>query len=96
MTRRLPTSSAAKQYTLQLTGDIARKLQRCRASLRQSIEKKLQEITAAASASASPVQAAGAEGPPLRFYVSEGYRVSYVIRRAGRTVAVLDIRNEPG
>jgi hypothetical protein len=96
MNSRPPRSSLVKRYSLQLTGDIARQLQRCRASIRQAIELKLQEILAAAPGHASPSPRPQVGGPPLRFYVFEGFRVSYEIRPASRTVAVLDIRKAPG
>lgn len=96
MTRRLPGSSTAKRYTLQITGDIARQLQRCRASIRRAIAGKLQEILATAAARPLPVKGLAPGGPPLRFYVLEGYRVSYVVRPRSRTVTVLDIQSEPG
>jgi mRNA-degrading endonuclease RelE of RelBE toxin-antitoxin system len=96
MKRKLLGSAAARRYTLQITDDIARQLRRCRASIRQTIERKLEEIVVAAAALPLAARPLDTGGPSQRFYVFEGYRVSYVIRSSSRTVAVLAIRNEPG
>jgi len=96
MTRRPLPATPLRQYTLTLTGDIARQLRRCRLSIREAIELKLQGIVATAPARPARSPAVPTAGPALRFYVFEGYRVSYEIRPATRTVAVLEIRNEPG
>jgi mRNA-degrading endonuclease RelE of RelBE toxin-antitoxin system len=82
-----------KEYTLHLKEDVERQLARCRSSLRRSIEKKLQGIVTAAEGVAlgrSPTR----NGPPLRFYVFEGYRVSYEVDAETRRVIVLELRAE--
>jgi hypothetical protein len=96
MNRRPPSSTPLSPYTLRLTADIGRQLRRCRASIRQAIGVRLQEIVTAAPGRRSPPPRVPTGGPKLRFYVFDGYRVSYEIRPASRTVAVLEIRSEPG
>jgi mRNA-degrading endonuclease RelE of RelBE toxin-antitoxin system len=84
-----------KQYTLQLREKVERQLRGCRTSIRQSIRQKLQEILALAD---RPVRRRllVPDGPPLRFYVFEGYRVSYEINARTRRVVVIELRTEPG
>jgi mRNA-degrading endonuclease RelE of RelBE toxin-antitoxin system len=83
------------QYALSMGDDVERQLGRCRASLRQSIRKKLQEIVEAAGARPSPrAKRSPPAGPPLRLYVFEGYRVSYEVNPVTRTVTVLELRAE--
>jgi hypothetical protein len=96
MKRKPLRPAAARRYTLQITDDIARQLRRCRASIRQTIERKLEGIAVAAADLPLAARPLDPGAPPQRFYVFEGYRVSYVIRPSSRTVAVLAIRNEPG
>jgi hypothetical protein len=55
----------------------------------------LQEIVDALTTTPVPSgQALGSEEPPLRFYVFEGYRVSYAIDPVTRRVVVTTIRTE--
>jgi hypothetical protein len=81
------------QYTLKIPADVQRQLRRCRASLRRSIRERLQEIADGANA-----RPAGArrplplKGPPLRFYVYEGYRISYQLDPITRSVVVIELR----
>ena len=85
-----------KQYTLQMNKDVARQLQNCRSSIRQSIERKLQEIVAMTADRLIAKRLPRPTGPPLRFYVFEGYRVSYQVNPSTRNVIVLGLRPEPG
>ena len=87
---------AMKHYTLQMKKDVAQRLRNCRASIRQSIERKLQEIIAMAAEGRPAKPRSRPIGPPLRFYVFEGYRVSYEVNPLTRKVLVLELRNEPG
>jgi len=83
------------RFTLRIPSDVERQLRQCRSSLQTSIRKRLQEI--AAGASALPPKRrrpAAPKGPPLRFYVFEGCRVSYQVNLLTRTVVVLELRTE--
>jgi hypothetical protein len=85
------------RFTVQIPGDLERQLRQCRSSLQTSIRKRLQEI--AEGASTPPPkrrQPSAPEGPPLRFYVFEGCRVSYQVNPITRTVVVLELRPEVG
>jgi mRNA-degrading endonuclease RelE of RelBE toxin-antitoxin system len=82
-----------KQFTLHVSDELARQLRECRASLRAAIRKRLREIVEGAAAlPGGHKRLASPKGPPLRFYVSEGYRVSYQVNPVTRTVAVLELR----
>jgi mRNA-degrading endonuclease RelE of RelBE toxin-antitoxin system len=85
------------EYTLHLPDDVARQLQRCRASIRVSIQKALQNIVESAAAK-RPVRKATSvtTGPPLRLYVFEGFRLSYQVDPATRRVVVLDMQAATG
>jgi hypothetical protein len=90
-----------KKYTLQIPKAVERQLLRCRVSIKQSIAEKLRVIleTVAAAPTSRPRtsrQAPGAQGPPLRFYVYEGYRVSYLVNVVTRTVVVLKLQPASG
>ena len=85
-----------KRYTLHIPEDVERQLRQCRASFRQSIRQRLQEIVeSAVPPPARGRRSAALEGPPLRFYVSEGYRVSYQVNPVTRRVLVLELRAAP-
>ncbi len=80
-------------YSVRISEDIGRQLRRCRASFRQSIQKRLQEIVD--EATALPVSrrpAAATQGPRLRFYVFEGYGVSYQVDHITRSVTITKLR----
>jgi hypothetical protein len=79
-------------YTLQISTEVQRRLRRCKASLRRSIARCLEEIAQAASIGTRPRRLQAATGPPLRFYVFEGYRVSYVINPLTRKVTVVELQ----
>lgn len=81
------------KLTLHMPEEIERQLGRCRASFQEKIRRKLQEIVDAGIVPASSRKPAGpTSGPPLRFYVSEGYQVSYRVNPINRTVSVLKLR----
>jgi hypothetical protein len=85
------------QYALQIPAGIERQLRRCRASLRQSIRERLQEIVEGVAARASSARRSKLlKGPPLRFYVFEGYRISYEVDPLTRSVLVLELRPASG
>ena len=83
-----------KRYTLHMKEKIERQLQKCRASIRQAINEKLQEITKLAESRALSEAGPTPGEPPLRFYVYEGYRISYEIDPLTRRVVVLELRTE--
>lgn len=85
-----------KPFKVQI-GEVAqRQLQRCRVSIRASVLSKLQaiveDLSVGAAAQRRPVVSAG---PPHRFYVWEGMRVSYQVNAVTRRVTVLELRAEP-
>jgi mRNA-degrading endonuclease RelE of RelBE toxin-antitoxin system len=82
------------QFTLQISDEVERQLRQCRVSFRASIRKRLQAIAQDAAKPKVRKQSPVAKGPPLRFYVSEGYRVSYQVNPKTRTVVVLELRAE--
>jgi mRNA-degrading endonuclease RelE of RelBE toxin-antitoxin system len=85
------------RFTLHIPKDVAAQLSRCRVSIRQSIRKRLQEIIEGlAKRPEAPPQPTESAGPNLRFYVFEGYRVSYQVDPASRKVVVLKLRTESG
>lgn len=90
-------------FTLQIGDDIQRKLDRCPASMRTSIRKRLQTtVDDLTSGKAAPGRRAAKThtalvvpfGPPLRFYVWEGYRVSYRVNPVDRSVVVLELSRQ--
>jgi hypothetical protein len=81
------------QYTLQVPKDVERQLSGCRLSIRRSIEARIQTIVAEASSKGTR---AASQGPPLRFYVFEGCRVTYQVNPVTRTVHLLKLRAESG
>lgn len=87
------------RFTLHIPKDIEGQLQRCRASIRESIHKRLQTILEGL-AKRPPGRGRGKKtttsGPPTRFYVFEGYRVSYEVNPLTRRVVVLSLQAEPG
>jgi mRNA-degrading endonuclease RelE of RelBE toxin-antitoxin system len=84
-----------KRFTLHIPKDIEAELQRCRASIRAAIRKRLQDIVDSLAAQPKPREAAlGPSEPPLRFYAFEGYRVSYQVNPVTHKVIVTKIRVE--
>ena len=91
------TWNEMNQYRLSIPEAVERQLRSCRASIRASIRKRLDEI--ADRAGAGPVsrkREPAPQGPPARFYVFEGYRVFYRVDPATRSVVVLELRSEVG
>lgn len=85
-------------FTLHIGDDIQRKLDRCPASMRTSIRKRLQTTIDDLTKGKAPPGRRTAKlppavpfGPPLRFYVWEGYRVTYRVNPADRSVVVLEL-----
>lgn len=86
-----------KPYTLHVPTDIERQIDRCRASIRASIRQRLQEILdGAAKRLASAKKSPTPKGPPLRFYVYDGYRVSYQVNPVTRSILVLALDAQGG
>jgi mRNA-degrading endonuclease RelE of RelBE toxin-antitoxin system len=85
---------AMSKFTLEIPDEIERQLRKCRGVIQKSIQKRLADILE--SVAASPKKTASSGGPPLRFYVYEGFRVSYQINPATRRVVVLNIKTETG
>jgi mRNA-degrading endonuclease RelE of RelBE toxin-antitoxin system len=85
----------AKDYALRIPKAIEDRLLRCTGSMRQAISERLQEIArAAAQRTLRPASVAKKEGPALRFYVFEGYRIFYRLDRDTRSVIVTGLRPE--
>ena len=86
-----------KPFALQIPKDVAAQLQKCHATLRQSIQKRLTEIADDLTARpAARGKVAALIGPPLRFYVSEGCRVSYQVNPLTRSIEVLKLQADSG
>jgi mRNA-degrading endonuclease RelE of RelBE toxin-antitoxin system len=82
------------QYTLQIPDDIERQLGRCRLPMRDSIRRQLDAIVKDASSRAEKRKPSVPKGPPQRFYVFEGYRVSYQVNPVTHRVVVIKLRPE--
>jgi mRNA-degrading endonuclease RelE of RelBE toxin-antitoxin system len=86
-----------KQFTLEVPKTIEAELGKFRAAIRQLVRKRLREIVEGLTAGPpARRKAARLEGPPLRFYVAEGCRVSYQVNPATRKVVVLALKAESG
>lgn len=85
-----------KTFTLHIPKDVAIQLRRCRASIRESIRKRMQEI--AESLATRPAQASSSapQEPIPRFYVYEGYRVSYRVNPTTRKVVLIALESVSG
>jgi mRNA-degrading endonuclease RelE of RelBE toxin-antitoxin system len=83
-------------YELQVSGDVRRQLQRCRASIRATIQQRLEKLVEDAASPAAGLPPSAAQGPPLRFYVFEGYRVTYRVDALTRRVVVLELLPDAG
>lgn len=86
-----------KTFTLHIPSDVEAQLRRCRASIQESIRKRLQEIVdrLATKPAARPGTPAP-QGPLPRFYVYEGYRVSYQVNPITRKVVLVALEAAPG
>lgn len=83
-------------FALQIPARIEGQLRKSKKTIRDSVKERLREI-ARTSASPSEIGAAPAiVGPPLRFYVFDGYRISYELDLASHRVVVLDVQCVPG
>ena len=80
------------EFSLAFSPEVKRRFLRCRASIREAIRQRLQDIVAAAvkSRTRSTTVARNKE-PPLRFYVYEGFRIVYQVDPETRRVIVLDL-----
>jgi hypothetical protein len=95
----LPFVVVMREYTLQIPKAIKGQIDRCRASIRRTIAERLRAIVEAVAV--RPALAAGPRrrkptperGPPSRFYVLEGYRVSYLVNTVTRRVVVLELKS---
>jgi hypothetical protein len=83
-------------FTLRIPSTVEKQLRRCRTSLQTSIRLRLDQIVDGASARRPGRKRPLTQGPPMRFYVFEGYRVSYQLDPVTRTIVVLDLRAEAG
>jgi mRNA-degrading endonuclease RelE of RelBE toxin-antitoxin system len=84
------------RFTLHIHKSVERQLNRCRASIRKTIGDRLQALVDDLTIRPVASKSAVAEGPPLRFYVWEGYRISYQVNPFTHVVEVLELRAEHG
>jgi hypothetical protein len=88
-------SAKAIEYALHIPDEIERQLRRCHSETCKAIRTRLLAIAAAETG-----KKVGRRlkilplGPPLRFYSSESYRVSYQIDPHRRKVVVLELRKQ--
>jgi len=83
------------EYGLQISGELEKRVLRCRASVRDAIRARLRQIAIGAGKARQRVKALVPGEPPLRFYVYEGYRIAYQLDAASRRVVVLDLELLP-
>jgi len=83
------------EYGLQISGELEKRVLRCRASVRDAIRARLRQIAIGAGKARPRVKALVPGEPPLRFYVYEGYRIAYQLDAASRRVVVLDLELLP-
>jgi mRNA-degrading endonuclease RelE of RelBE toxin-antitoxin system len=86
---------AVTEYGFQISDEIERRMRRCRAPLREAIQKRLAEIATSAGQSRRSGKTVVRKEPALRFYVYEGYRIAYQLDAGSRRVVVLDIQLLP-
>jgi hypothetical protein len=82
----------AADYGVRMSAEIEGRMRRCRASVRAAIQKQLGDIAASAGGTRRRAKVPEPKEPPLRFYVYEGYRISYQLDSETRRVVVLDIQ----
>lgn len=82
------------EFALRFPEEIERQLGKVKATVRKAIQVRLQEI-AEAAANPSRVGTFAAKGPPLRFYVFDGYRVCYQVDPDTRSVIILELQIVP-
>lgn len=78
------------EYKVQIATEIEGRIGRCRASVRAAVGDSLRNIAATAGASHARARAPLKQGPSMRFYVYEGYRIFYRLDARNRRVIVLD------
>jgi hypothetical protein len=81
-------------YGLHIPKAVERRIGRCRAAVQSAIRTRLQELVVAATKGRTRLERALAKAPPLRFYIYEGYRISYRIDPVTRRVVVLGLLAE--
>jgi hypothetical protein len=77
-------------YGIDVSAKLAGRIGRCRVSMRDAIRESLRSIAVTAGKSVRRTPAGARKGPPLRFYVYEGYRIFYQLDARTRRVVVLD------
>ena len=82
-------------YGFHISGELEKRMRRCRAPMRAAIRKRLDEIAASAGKGARRAKTPSGKAPPLRFYVYEGYRIAYQLDSKSREVVVLDLQLLP-
>ncbi len=83
------------EYGLHIPDELAQRMLRCRAPVRDAIRERLRQIAIGAGKARQRVKAVAPREPPLRFYVYEGYKIAYQLDAADRRVVVLDIELLP-
>jgi mRNA-degrading endonuclease RelE of RelBE toxin-antitoxin system len=78
------------EYKVHIGTEIEGRIGRCRASVRAAVGDNLRNIAVTAAASHARTRAPLKQGPSMRFYVYEGYRIFYQIDARTRRVVVLD------
>ncbi len=78
------------EYKVHLGTGIEGRLGRCRASVRAAVGDSLRNIAITAGQSHGRAREPSKKGPPMRFYVYEGYRIFYQLDPRTRRVVVLD------
>jgi hypothetical protein len=81
-------------YGIDMPSKIAGRIGRCTVAVRDAIRDELQSIAVTAGKGPRRVPAVR-KGPPMRFYVYEGYRVFYELDARTRQVTVLDFGTVP-
>jgi hypothetical protein len=77
-------------YGIDVSTKLAGRIGRCRASMRDAILDSLRNIAVTAGEGVPRTAVTTRKGPPLRFYVYEGYRIFYQLDARTRRVVVLD------
>lgn len=90
----MPTPPPA-EYALRFSNETERRLLRCRAAVRAAIRERLDSVARAAAKPGRRSKQPGANEPPMRTYVCEGFRVVYQVDEATRRVVVLDLAAVP-
>lgn len=83
------------EYGLHLSDEIEKRMLRCHAPVRAAIKERLRQIALGAAEGGQRLDAVAPGAPPLRFYVYEGYRITYRLDAESRRVVVLDLELLP-